>query len=108
MEKNVLDHSTPIPLYFQLKSLILRDIQKGVYPIGMQIPTEMELQASFGVSRATIRHALNELVNEGWLERKASKGTFVSQPKKTRNVFRSFEPFYQRASDTATRCWKWP
>ena len=103
MEKNVLDHSTPIALYFQLKSLILRDIQKGVYPIGTQIPTEMELQASFGVSRATIRHALNELVNEGWLERKASKGTFVSQPKKTRNVFRSFEPFYQRVEATGQR-----
>ncbi len=98
-----LDHSTPIPLYFQLKTILLRDIQKGVYAVGTQIPTELELQEAYGVSRATIRHALNELVNEGWLERKASKGTFVSKPKKTKNVFRSFQPFYQRVEATGQR-----
>lgn len=103
MANYTLNHSTPVPLYFQLKTIILQDIQKGVYPIGTQIPTELELQEAFQVSRATIRHALSELVNEGWLERKTSKGTFVSQPKKTRNVFRSFEPFYQRVEATGQR-----
>lgn len=98
-----LDHSTPIPLYFQLRTIILRDIQTGVYPVGTQIPTEIELQHLFGVSRATIRHALDELVNEGWLDRKASKGTFVARPKKTKNVFRSFQPFYQRVEATGQR-----
>lgn len=98
-----LDHSTPIPLYFQLRTIILRNIQTGVYPVGTQIPTEIELQHLFGVSRATIRHALDQLVNEGWLDRKASKGTFVARPKKTKNVFRAFQPFYQRVEATGQR-----
>lgn len=41
-----------------------------------------------------------ELVNEGWLERKPSKGTFVSRPDISRNLFRSFEPFYRRVHDS--------
>jgi len=90
----MLDRGVPIPLYYQLKSKLLNDIQNGIYSIGDKIPTEYELQARYKVSRSTIRQALNELVKEGWLERKSSKGTFVTNPTESKNVFHSFEPFY--------------
>lgn len=97
-EENGLDRAIPIPLYYQLKGVLLRDIQNGIYAMGDQIPTEYELQARYQVSRSTIRQALNELENDGWLERKPSKGTFVTNPTQSKNVFRSFEPFYSLAN----------
>ena len=93
-EQYLLDRDVPIPLYFQIKEMLLRDIHNGVYAMGDQIPTEYALQERYHVSRSTIRQALNELVNEGWLERKQSKGTFVTTPSESKNVFHSFEPFY--------------
>lgn len=93
-----LDKSTPIPLYFQLKNIILDDIQKGYFAIGDCIPTENELAAFYHISRSTIRQAISALVQEGWLTRKASKGTFVTLPVQDSSYIRSFEPFYQQVS----------
>lgn len=93
-QEHGLDREIPVPLYYQLKGMLLHDIQNGVYSMGDQIPTEQELQLRYEVSRSTIRQALNELVNDGWLERKPSKGTFVTSPAQTKSVFHSFEPFY--------------
>ncbi len=96
MTENKIDRSTPIPLYYQIKNILLNEITTGVYNCGSRIPTEYELQEKYGVSRSTIRQAVTELANEGWLVRKPSKGTFVSRPDISRNLFRSFEPFYRR------------
>lgn len=93
-----IDRTTPIPLYFQVKSSILREIQNGTYPVGSKLPAENQLQEAYGVSRSTIRQALADLTNMGWLERKAGKGTFISEPQNSKNLFRSFEPFYQRVN----------
>ena len=91
-----LDRSIPVPLYYQLKSFILNEIRSGNFPEGEQIPTEDELHKMLKISRSTIRHAITELVQEGWLERKKSKGTFVTHPTESQNIIRSFEPFNQR------------
>lgn len=92
-----LDRSIPIPLYYQLKTILLNKIQNGVYPEGTCIPTEIQLAESLEISRSTVRQAVAELVQEGWLERKISKGTFVCHPPEIRTSYiRSFEPFYQQ------------
>lgn len=91
-----LDKSIPVPLYYQLKNFILNEIKSGNFALGERIPTEKELHTTLGISQATIRHALSELVQEGWLERKKSKGTFVTHPSDSKNIIRSFEPFNQR------------
>ncbi|MDD3139846.1 MAG: GntR family transcriptional regulator [Lachnospiraceae bacterium] len=91
-----IDNTIPIPKYFQIKSLILDEIKSGRVKEGDFIPTEIQLADHFEVSRSTIRQAISELVSEGWLDRKTSKGTFVTQHKPTENYIRSFEPFYQQ------------
>ena len=88
-----IDKTVPIPLYFQLKELVLSEIKEGNYKSGDMIPTEKEISDSFGISRTTVRQAITELVQEGWLYRVKSKGTFVSQPKITQNFIRKIESF---------------
>lgn len=97
-----LDRSTPIPLYYQLKGFLLEEIKNGTYPVGSCIPTELEIKERFNISRTTIRQAINSLVQEGWLERKSSKGTFVTTPRSNRipGYIRTFEPFYQQVKKT--------
>jgi GntR family transcriptional regulator len=49
--------------------------------VGEAIPSERQLSADLGVSRLTVRAALDELVREGYLIRRRGAGTFVSEPK---------------------------
>lgn len=91
-----LDRNIPIPLYFQLKNIILEDIKNHHFSVGDAIPTENELVNYYHISRSTVRQAIAELVQEGWLTRQASKGTFVTLPEKHSNSIRSYEPFYQQ------------
>ena len=69
------------PLYAQLMNQLQADIHRGLYPVGSRIPPEHELEMNYGVSRVTVRRALQELTGEGLLERKQGKGTFVAMPK---------------------------
>src|SRR5205814_8516739 len=49
--------------------------------VGQAIPSERRLSGELGVSRLTLRAALDELVREGYLVRRHGSGTFVSEPK---------------------------
>lgn len=64
-----------------LKSHIL----SGTYKAGEQIPTESALQESYGVSRQTVRKAILELSNEGFLRSEKGSGTYVSSQYRTRS-----------------------
>ena len=86
LNNRTLDRNTPVPLYFQLKTLILDEIKSGEYKSGDRIPTENELSEMFEISRTAVRQAVGELVHEGYLYRIKSKGTFVSAPKVTQNI----------------------
>lgn len=66
-------------LHQTVKEQLIADIQSKKYPVHAQLPTEAELCKSFDVSRTTIRNALQQLVNEGYIERVQGKGTFVKQ-----------------------------
>lgn len=61
-------------IFLSLQSKILT----GVWVEGMQLPTEHELCKSYGVSRITIRHALDDLERQGMIARIRGRGTFVS------------------------------
>lgn len=81
LQEKELNKNTPIPLYYQLETLILDEIKKGNYPAGTMIPTEKELSEMFNISRTTVRQAVLELVQKEYLYRTKSKGTFVAHPK---------------------------
>lgn len=88
-----LRKDVPIPLYFQLKELLLAEITKGTYQTGEAIPTEKELSEMFQISRTTVRQAISELEHKGWLNRMKSKGTFVSKPKFHQNFTNALESY---------------
>jgi len=65
------------PIYLQIKDKIKERILKGVYPINSNLPTELEFEEEFQVSKITVRKALEVLSQEGYLERQSGKGTKV-------------------------------
>jgi GntR family transcriptional regulator, frlABCD operon transcriptional regulator len=74
-----LDRQDASPLYQQLKDGLRSAIVSGRYRPGQPIPPEPHLCADFGVSRITVRRAIAELQDDGLLEKRHGKGTFVSQ-----------------------------
>lgn len=91
-----LDKSVPIPLYFQLKEMIIEAIKGGKCKRGSMIPTEKEFSEMFLISRTTVRQAITELVQEGWLYRIKSKGTFVSRPKIQQDFIQRLETYQEQ------------
>ena len=98
-----LDKSVPIPLYFQLKGILLDAIKNGDYPVNSMIPTEKELSEMFQISRTTVRQAITEMVQEGWLYRIASKGTFVARLKIKQDFIKRLESFDEQILRTGCR-----
>lgn len=71
--------SGPIPLYHQLKLVLLGEIERGEYKAGDRLPSEPELIRHYGISRITVRQALNDLEVEGRIVRRHGKGTYVAE-----------------------------
>lgn len=93
----MIDKSSPIPVYYQLKEDIKHNISIGVWKTGQCIDSERELSETYGVSRMTIRQALGELVHEGILVREKGKGTFVCDPKVKQKDMMSFSETIAKA-----------
>ncbi|MFD1125470.1 GntR family transcriptional regulator [Lentilactobacillus raoultii] len=70
-----------LPIYIQIHNDIKRNIEAEKWKIGDRIPSERELSGEFGVSRMTLRQAIQTLVDEGILERRVGSGTFVANQK---------------------------
>jgi len=71
----------PIPLYHQVKQLLLGAIESGQWSSNQQLPNESKLAEQFGVSKITLRQALQKLSDLGYIRREQGRGTFVSGPK---------------------------
>jgi GntR family transcriptional regulator of arabinose operon len=65
------------PKYLFLKEALLAQIRSGLFARDTMIPSELELSEKHKISRNTVRQALQELENEGYLYRLRGKGTFV-------------------------------
>lgn len=96
-----IDRSNPLPLYFQLKEWLIDQIDDGDIAPGTQIPTESALMRDFGLSRGTVRQAINELVHEGRLYRLHGKGTFVSAPRVEHRMAQVLTSFAEDMSEQA-------
>lgn len=68
-----------LPLYAQIKSVLLRRIGEGEWQANQALPSEWELAAQLAVSQGTVRKALGELVTQGVLYRRQGLGTFVAE-----------------------------
>jgi GntR family transcriptional regulator len=79
-ESAEIDPSSGVPKHLQLKDLLSRRIAEGLEP-GSPIPSERDLAEQYGLSRMTVRQAINALVADGRLERRLGRGTYVAQPK---------------------------
>lgn len=75
-----IDRQSKLPLYDQIEHNLRNLIIHGYLQPGQLVPGEWDLATRYGVSRLTIRRALDELVRQNWLERKQGVGTYVRQP----------------------------
>ncbi len=99
-----VDKKSPIPVYYQLKNIVLKKIQSGEFPAGSPIPSERDLGESLNISRMTVRQALSQLVSEGVLYREKGRGTFVSRSKiEQRNIMSFSETVAQKGLVPTTK-----
>ena len=75
------DRNTFLPLYEQVRQFLVSLIESGRLKPGDRLPSEKELENKFGVSRITVRRALQDLANQDKIMRVPGKGSFVLQPK---------------------------
>ncbi|MEU9207672.1 GntR family transcriptional regulator [Streptomyces sp. NPDC048415] len=72
-----VDRSSPVPLYFQLSQQLEAAIEHGALTPGSLLGNEIELAARLGLSRPTVRQAIQSLVDKGLLVRRRGVGTQV-------------------------------
>jgi GntR family transcriptional regulator len=85
--RNYLDRRSFKPVYFQLSELIQNQIEDGTLLPGTQIPSERDLMEIFGISRNTVRMAVDSLLRDGLVYRVPTKGTFVASGKMQYGLF---------------------
>lgn len=81
-----LDRTGPIPLYFQISSRLENAIRSGEIPPGARLDNEISIGHRLGLSRPTVRRAIQEVVDKGLLVRRRGIGTQVVQGQVTREV----------------------
>lgn len=77
----MIDKSSPLPIYYQLEEQIKKQIESGELQPGDMLPSEREYAELINVSRMTVRQAMNNLVDDGYLYRQKGRGTFVAEKK---------------------------
>jgi GntR family transcriptional regulator, N-acetylglucosamine utilization regulator len=73
-----LDESNPTPLYIQLQQSIEDALERGALKTADALPGERDLAKQLGVSRVTVRKAINGLVKKGVLVQRWGSGTFIA------------------------------
>ena len=81
-----LERSGPIPLYFQIATRVEKAIKDGTLPAGARLENEIAFGERLGLSRPTVRRAIQDLVDKGLLVRRRGIGTQVVHGQVTRGV----------------------
>jgi DNA-binding GntR family transcriptional regulator len=76
-----VDRSSPVPLYFQVAQALQGAIEAGALPPGSRLDNEIQLADELGLSRPTMRRAMEYLVGKGLIIRRRGIGTIIVQPK---------------------------
>lgn len=72
-----IDRRLPTPAYLQLHAHLVESIESGQWPSGQALPSERDLSAAVGLSRMTVRRAIEEAVRDGLVEQRRGSGTYV-------------------------------
>ena len=72
-----------LPLYATVERVVAGEILNGSLPVGTRLPTEDQLIERFGVSRITVRRAVQNLAARGLVDVRWGRGTFVAAPRIT-------------------------
>ncbi len=91
----MIDKSSPLPIYYQIEEQLKNKLKNGELKPNDSLPSEREFAERFEISRMTVRQAINNLVNDGYLYRQKGRGTFVSE-KKLEQAARWINEFYRR------------
>jgi len=86
MTERPLDRNSPIPLYFQIAENLKQAIDDGALKPGDRLDNELDLAERLGVSRPTVRQAVQRLVEQGLVVRRRGLGTVVAAPRILRSV----------------------
>ena len=81
-----IDRSGPIPLYYQVATRLEEAIRSGKLAAGSRLENEVALSERIGLSRPTIRRAIQDVVDKGLLVRRRGVGTQVVHGEVTRQV----------------------
>lgn len=73
-----LDRNSPVPIYRQLSSAIVKAIRSGELQPDQRLPSEHDFSRRYGIVPMTVRQAMNELVQNGYVYRVQGKGTYVA------------------------------
>jgi len=106
LECSSFDKDSATPLYQQLRDLILEAMAQGTLQPASRLPSERQLSERLGISRLTVRHALNDLVNAGRLVSKTGKGTYVRTPKLEQGIHQLMgltEDMYRRGHTVSSK-----
>lgn len=76
----------PSPKYLEIQNLLLQRIKNGDYQEGQLIPKEVDLAEQLNVSRPTVRHAIRNLVQAGYLERRKNVERLLLRQKLNNNL----------------------
>lgn len=80
MKPGALDRRTYVPLYHQLKQILLEEIRSGKLKPDDRLPSEDEVATAYGVSTITVRRTLTDLAAAGYIRRERGRGTFILRP----------------------------
>ncbi|MCL2400949.1 MAG: GntR family transcriptional regulator [Defluviitaleaceae bacterium] len=102
MHVNQIDKGSRIPAYVQMMNALIKQIQNGTFNQEDQLPSERELCAIYGVSRSTVRQAIQEMENDGYVNTYKGKGTFVASNRLSQEMsgLYSFTEYMKKSGKT--------
>jgi GntR family transcriptional regulator len=94
-ETGVIQHSSPVPYYFQLTTYIENKIKAKLWHQGQLLPSEQEFCQRFSISRTVVRQAMAELEKRGLVVKQSGKRTSVASPKYDGSLMQNLRGFYE-------------
>lgn len=94
MAEHAIRKSDPMPYYAQLATILSQQINDGKWQPGDLLPSEAELCSTYSISRTAVRQALDELVQDGLVQKEKGRGTFVRLQQPAASLVQELRGFF--------------